>query len=91
MIEGTTSKGQGNLPGTTVRDREVETGSPFIGTNHGLLSSLSKSTREILITEKVARSLEQPPRMWEASDHETCPSFAIFTKTMGMTLTIVDN
>ncbi|GJU05658.1 hypothetical protein Tco_1122088 [Tanacetum coccineum] len=37
--------------------------SPYPGPNHGLLSSLSKSPREILATEKVARSFEQPPRM----------------------------
>ncbi|GJR06723.1 hypothetical protein Tco_0529707 [Tanacetum coccineum] len=37
--------------------------SPYWGRNHGLLSSLSKSLREILATEKVARSFEQPPRM----------------------------
>ncbi|GKB64458.1 hypothetical protein Tco_0920644 [Tanacetum coccineum] len=38
--------------------------SPYRGPNHGLLSSLSKSPREILATEKVARSFEQPPRMF---------------------------
>nr|GFC03184.1 hypothetical protein [Tanacetum cinerariifolium] len=37
--------------------------SPYQGPNHGFLSSLSKSPREILATEKVARSFEQPPRM----------------------------
>ncbi|GJR14627.1 hypothetical protein Tco_0797279 [Tanacetum coccineum] len=36
--------------------------SPYRGPNHGFLSSLSKSLREILPTEKVARSFEQPPR-----------------------------
>ncbi|GJX48260.1 hypothetical protein Tco_0273450 [Tanacetum coccineum] len=36
---------------------------PYRGPNHGLLSSLSKSPREILAIEKVARSFEQPPRM----------------------------
>ncbi|GJR31618.1 hypothetical protein Tco_1107850 [Tanacetum coccineum] len=35
--------------------------SPYRGPNHGFLSSLSKSLREILPTEKVARSFEQPP------------------------------
>ncbi|GJW61307.1 hypothetical protein Tco_0110642 [Tanacetum coccineum] len=38
--------------------------SPYRGPNHGLLSSLSKSPREILATEKVARSFKQPPRMF---------------------------
>ncbi|GJW99211.1 hypothetical protein Tco_0181019 [Tanacetum coccineum] len=37
--------------------------SPSWGPNHGLLSNLSKSPREILAIEKVARSFEQPPRM----------------------------
>ncbi|GJS66568.1 hypothetical protein Tco_0681132 [Tanacetum coccineum] len=36
--------------------------SPYQGPNHGLLSSLSKSPREILATEKVAKTFEQPPR-----------------------------
>ncbi|GJT01041.1 reverse transcriptase domain-containing protein [Tanacetum coccineum] len=35
--------------------------SPYRGPNHGLLSSMCKSTREILATEKIARSFEQPP------------------------------
>ncbi|GKA31819.1 putative reverse transcriptase domain-containing protein [Tanacetum coccineum] len=35
---------------------------PYRGPNHGLLSSLSKSPREILATEKEARSFKQPPR-----------------------------
>ncbi|GJS83029.1 hypothetical protein Tco_0749570 [Tanacetum coccineum] len=38
--------------------------SPYRGPNHGLLCSLSKSPREILATEKVARSFKQPPRMF---------------------------
>ncbi|GKC31153.1 reverse transcriptase domain-containing protein [Tanacetum coccineum] len=38
--------------------------SPYRGPSHGLLSTLSKSPREILATEKAARSFEQPPRMF---------------------------
>ncbi|GJY16426.1 hypothetical protein Tco_0386848 [Tanacetum coccineum] len=34
------------------------------GPNHGLLPSLSKSSKEILATEKVARSFEPPPKMF---------------------------
>ncbi|GKE07488.1 reverse transcriptase domain-containing protein [Tanacetum coccineum] len=34
---------------------------PYQGPNHGLLSSLSKSPKEILATEKVAKTFEQPP------------------------------
>nr|GFB82469.1 hypothetical protein [Tanacetum cinerariifolium] len=33
------------------------------GSNNGLLSNLSKSPREILVTEKVAKTFEQPPRL----------------------------
>nr|GEV73474.1 putative ribonuclease H-like domain-containing protein [Tanacetum cinerariifolium] len=35
----------------------------YRGPNHGLLSSLSKSLKEILATEKGAKNFEQPPRM----------------------------
>ncbi|GJY12020.1 hypothetical protein Tco_0381329 [Tanacetum coccineum] len=35
--------------------------SPYRGSNHRLLSSLSKSPREILETENVAKTFEQPP------------------------------
>ncbi|GJV75460.1 reverse transcriptase domain-containing protein [Tanacetum coccineum] len=38
------------------------------------LPSLSKSPKEILATEKAARSLEPPQRCSDASDHEICPS-----------------
>ncbi|GKB38005.1 hypothetical protein Tco_0882947 [Tanacetum coccineum] len=37
--------------------------SPCHGSNHGLLSNLSKSPREILATEKAAKAFEQPPCM----------------------------
>ncbi|GJX77665.1 hypothetical protein Tco_0324476 [Tanacetum coccineum] len=35
----------------------------YKGSNHGLLTNLSKSPREILATEKVAKTFKQPPRM----------------------------
>ncbi|GJY37755.1 reverse transcriptase domain-containing protein [Tanacetum coccineum] len=38
--------------------------SPYRGPNHGLLPSLSKSPKEILATEKAARSFEPPPQMF---------------------------
>ncbi|GJR43955.1 reverse transcriptase domain-containing protein [Tanacetum coccineum] len=38
--------------------------SPYQGPNNGLLSNLSKSPREILATEKVAKMFEQPPQMF---------------------------
>ncbi|GJR46714.1 hypothetical protein Tco_1314817 [Tanacetum coccineum] len=37
--------------------------SPYKGSNHGLLTNLLKSQREILATEKVAKTFEQPPHM----------------------------
>ncbi|GJS67841.1 hypothetical protein Tco_0682406 [Tanacetum coccineum] len=40
--------------------------SPYQGPNHGLLPSLSKSPKEILATEKVARSFEPPPKMFRS-------------------------
>ncbi|GJW29235.1 reverse transcriptase domain-containing protein [Tanacetum coccineum] len=49
-----------NNQGQKGRDRF----SPYRGPNHGLLSNLSKSPREIIATEKAARSFEQPPRMF---------------------------
>ncbi|GJV71971.1 hypothetical protein Tco_1491966 [Tanacetum coccineum] len=36
----------------------------LMGPNHGLLPSLSKSPKEILATEKAARSFEPPPKMF---------------------------
>ncbi|GJU82307.1 reverse transcriptase domain-containing protein [Tanacetum coccineum] len=38
--------------------------SPYRGPNHGLLPNLSKSLKEILATEKAARSFEPPPKMF---------------------------
>ncbi|GKC14751.1 reverse transcriptase domain-containing protein [Tanacetum coccineum] len=49
-----------NNKGQKSRDRL----SPYRGPNHRLLSKLSKSPREILATEKVTKSFEQPPRMF---------------------------
>nr|GEV03014.1 hypothetical protein [Tanacetum cinerariifolium] len=40
--------------------------SPYRGPNHGLLSSLSKSPKEILATEKATRSFEPPPKMFRS-------------------------
>ncbi|GJW55872.1 reverse transcriptase domain-containing protein [Tanacetum coccineum] len=49
-----------NNRGQRSRDRF----SPYRGPNHELLSNLSKSPKEILATEKVAKTFEQPPRMF---------------------------
>ncbi|GJT69634.1 hypothetical protein Tco_1028920 [Tanacetum coccineum] len=38
--------------------------SPYRGPNHGLLSNLSKSLREILAIERAAKSFEPPPKMF---------------------------
>ncbi|GJY30730.1 hypothetical protein Tco_0414225 [Tanacetum coccineum] len=38
--------------------------SPYQGPNHDLFPSLSKSLKEILATEKAARSFEPPPKMF---------------------------
>ncbi|GJR76240.1 hypothetical protein Tco_0088605 [Tanacetum coccineum] len=48
---------------TTRGQKSRDRFSPYQEPNYGLHSSLSKSPREILATEKVARSFEQPPRM----------------------------
>ncbi|GKA63269.1 hypothetical protein Tco_0762875 [Tanacetum coccineum] len=37
--------------------------SPYLESNQGLLSNLSKSPRELLATEKATKTFEQPPRM----------------------------
>ncbi|GJX89848.1 hypothetical protein Tco_0343174 [Tanacetum coccineum] len=49
-----------NNRGQKSRDRF----SPYQGANHGLLYNLSTSPREILATEKVAKTFEQPPSMF---------------------------
>nr|GEZ20542.1 reverse transcriptase domain-containing protein [Tanacetum cinerariifolium] len=51
-----------NIKGQKNKDRF----SPYQGTNHGLLLSLSKSPKEILATEKAARSFEPPPKMFRS-------------------------
>ncbi|GKC46123.1 hypothetical protein Tco_1063845 [Tanacetum coccineum] len=38
--------------------------SPYRGPNNGLLSNLSKSPKEILATERAAKSFEPPPKMF---------------------------
>ncbi|GJT99929.1 hypothetical protein Tco_1110268 [Tanacetum coccineum] len=43
--------------------KNIDRFSPYCGSNYGLLSSLSKSPKEILATKKVAKTFEQPPRM----------------------------
>nr|GEU46558.1 reverse transcriptase domain-containing protein [Tanacetum cinerariifolium] len=47
----------------------------YRGPNHGLLPSLSKSPKEILTTEKAARSFEPPSKMSERIKKERTKSF----------------
>ncbi|GJW06734.1 reverse transcriptase domain-containing protein [Tanacetum coccineum] len=57
--------------------------SPYRGPNHGLLSSLSKSPREIITTEKVARSFEQPPRMFGSRRSQDMSKYCHFHEDHG--------
>ncbi|GJZ25318.1 hypothetical protein Tco_0562777 [Tanacetum coccineum] len=45
------------------RKKDRDRFSPYKGSNHGLLANLSKSPREILAIEKVAKGFEPSPRM----------------------------
>nr|GEV40735.1 DNA-directed DNA polymerase [Tanacetum cinerariifolium] len=49
--------------------------SPYRGPNHGLLPSLSKSQKDILVTAKAARSFEPPLRMFGRIKKERTKSF----------------
>ncbi|GJR11999.1 reverse transcriptase domain-containing protein [Tanacetum coccineum] len=51
--------------------------------NHGLLSNLSKSPREILTTEKAARSFEQPPSMFGSRRSRDMSKYCHFYKDHG--------
>ncbi|GJZ49182.1 hypothetical protein Tco_0603372 [Tanacetum coccineum] len=53
------------LLGTTTKEgkKDRDIFSSYKGSNHGLLANLSKSSREILATEKAAKGFEQPPHM----------------------------
>ncbi|GKB07719.1 hypothetical protein Tco_0836003 [Tanacetum coccineum] len=46
-----------------VKKKNQDRFSPYKGSNHGLLTNLSKSPREILATKKVAKAFGRPPRM----------------------------
>nr|GEV35336.1 ribonuclease H-like domain-containing protein [Tanacetum cinerariifolium] len=47
--------------------------SPYKGSNHGLPSNLSKILREIIATEKAAKSFEHPPHRRSYKDRATRP------------------
>ncbi|GJW48199.1 hypothetical protein Tco_0079845, partial [Tanacetum coccineum] len=57
--------------------------SPYRGPNHGLLFNLSKSPREILATEKAARSFEQPPRMFRSRRSRNMSKYCHFHNDHG--------
>nr|GEU84044.1 hypothetical protein [Tanacetum cinerariifolium] len=60
-----------------------DTLSPYCGPNHGLLFNLSKSPREILGTEKVIKTFEQPPRMIESRRTHDISKYFHFHKDHG--------
>ncbi|GJY65535.1 reverse transcriptase domain-containing protein [Tanacetum coccineum] len=57
--------------------------SPYRGPNHGLLPSLSKSPKEILATEKAARSFEPLPKMFESKRLRDMSKYCHFHKDYG--------
>ncbi|GKB84132.1 hypothetical protein Tco_0956404, partial [Tanacetum coccineum] len=60
-----TYKGQRKVPRIITEDKKnKDRFSPYQGPNHGFLPSLSKSPKEILATEKAARSFEPPSKMF---------------------------
>nr|GEY01642.1 hypothetical protein [Tanacetum cinerariifolium] len=63
---------------TTRGQRSRDRFSPYRVPNHGLLSNLSKRPKEILATEKVDRSFEQPPRMLERRRSQDMSKFCYF-------------
>ncbi|GJS17711.1 reverse transcriptase domain-containing protein [Tanacetum coccineum] len=57
--------------------------SPYRGPNHGLLPSLSKSPKEILATEKAARSFEPPPKMFGSKRSQDMSKYCYFHEDYG--------
>ncbi|GJV25024.1 reverse transcriptase domain-containing protein [Tanacetum coccineum] len=57
--------------------------SPYRGPNHGLLPSLSKSPKEILATEKAARSFEPPPKMFGSKRSRDTSKYCHFHEDYG--------
>nr|GEU35727.1 reverse transcriptase domain-containing protein [Tanacetum cinerariifolium] len=54
--------------------------SSYHGSNHGLLSNLSKSSKEILATENVAKTFKQPPRLPESRRSRDMSKYCHFHK-----------
>ncbi|GKA03234.1 hypothetical protein Tco_0676015 [Tanacetum coccineum] len=63
-----------NNKGKKNRDRF----SSYRGSNHGMLSNLSKCLKEILATEKVAKTFEQPPRFLESKRSKDTSKYCHF-------------
>ncbi|GKC16226.1 hypothetical protein Tco_1013008, partial [Tanacetum coccineum] len=57
--------------------------SPYRGVNHGLLSNLSKSPREILAMVKVEKTFEMPPRMLESRRSHDMTKYCHFHEDHG--------
>ncbi|GKB98012.1 hypothetical protein Tco_0984149 [Tanacetum coccineum] len=57
--------------------------SPYRGPNHGLLPNLSKSPKEILATEKSARSFEPPPKVFERMRSRDMSKYCHFYEDYG--------
>ncbi|GKB16138.1 reverse transcriptase domain-containing protein [Tanacetum coccineum] len=57
--------------------------SPYRGPNHGLLSNLSKSPREILATERAAKSFEPPPKMFGSKRSRDTSKYCHFHEDYG--------
>ncbi|GJU44950.1 reverse transcriptase domain-containing protein [Tanacetum coccineum] len=65
------------------RERNKDRFSPYRGPNHGLLPSLSKSPKEILATEKTARSFEPPPKMFGSKRSQDMSKYCHFHEDYG--------
>ncbi|GJR40956.1 hypothetical protein Tco_1216640 [Tanacetum coccineum] len=70
-----------NNKGQKNRDRFF----PYRGSKHGLLFNMSKSSKEILITEKAARTFEPPPRMLGNRRSRDMTKYCHFHEDYGMT------
>ncbi|GJW19804.1 reverse transcriptase domain-containing protein [Tanacetum coccineum] len=57
--------------------------SPYRGPNHSLLSNLSKSPREILATERAAKSFEPPPKMFGSKRSRDTSKYCHFYEDYG--------
>ncbi|GJT12409.1 reverse transcriptase domain-containing protein [Tanacetum coccineum] len=61
-----------------VREKNKDRFSPYRGPNHGLLPSLSKSSKKVLAMEKAARSFESPPKMFGSKRSQDMSKYCHF-------------